>query len=72
MDGYPYYEIRQNETMEHPNFREPNLCTISKAECFPPRITSASEAFKHIAFVNPRCGDCSQHNLLHTMTCDAE
>ncbi|KZV65257.1 hypothetical protein PENSPDRAFT_756655 [Peniophora sp. CONT] len=64
MDGYPYYEVRQNETMEHPKLLDPNLCTISRAKCFPSSIASASEAFKHIAFVRPECGDCIINRLV--------
>ncbi|VDC02620.1 unnamed protein product [Peniophora sp. CBMAI 1063] len=64
MDGYPYLEVRQNGTLERPNVLARESCTISRAECFPSWISSASEAFNHIAFANPFCGDCIINRLV--------
>lgn len=59
-DGYPYYAVRRTETLEQPNLAKDEPCSIGRAECLPPYIHSASEAFKHIAFKRPQCGDCGE------------
>lgn len=38
-------------------------CQISLDTCFPTTLNRSSEVFKHVAFGNPACGDCSTFYL---------
>lgn len=38
-------------------------CQISLDFCFPTGLNRTSEIFKHVAFENPECGDCSTFGL---------
>lgn len=38
-------------------------CYIRLETCFPSNLTNASDVFKHIAFADPQCGDCSKSNF---------
>ncbi|CAE7207881.1 unnamed protein product [Rhizoctonia solani] len=58
-DGYPYTYLGEQGMGHWPQFPTQHMrCAIQFSTCFPPDLSSASEAFKHIAFNEPQCGDC--------------
>ncbi|GJJ08162.1 hypothetical protein Clacol_002370 [Clathrus columnatus] len=66
LDGYPYGFKDENDRTVLPKFTNPNVsrevCVIDYDECFS-KASSASEAFKTIAFDRLKCGDCIIHAL---------
>ncbi|CAE6446760.1 unnamed protein product, partial [Rhizoctonia solani] len=58
-DGYPYTFLGDYGMGHWPRFPTQYMrCAIQFSTCFPSSLSSASEAFKHIAFKEPQCGDC--------------
>ncbi|KDN51800.1 hypothetical protein RSAG8_00348, partial [Rhizoctonia solani AG-8 WAC10335] len=58
-DGYPYTFLGDYGMGHWPRFPTQYMrCAIQFPTCFPSDLTSASEAFKHVAFKEPQCGDC--------------
>jgi hypothetical protein len=80
LDGYPYAFLGARGSPSWPQmtdksqwlysrpagFRCPKIqeCQISLDICFPIALNRASEVFKHVAFENPQCGDCSTFRFL--------
>ncbi|QRW00561.1 exopolysaccharide phosphotransferase [Ceratobasidium sp. AG-Ba] len=58
-DGYPYTFLGTYGWRHWPQFSKSFLqCQIEFDICFPSDLSNASDVFKHIAFVAPKCGDC--------------
>ncbi|THH02656.1 hypothetical protein EW026_g250 [Hermanssonia centrifuga] len=66
-DGYPYAYAEEHHHDEWPSFTSDTpadrlpICTMSYDECFTHEgsgFSAATGMFKHIAFRNPKCGDC--------------
>ncbi|KAH7340746.1 hypothetical protein B0J17DRAFT_749529 [Rhizoctonia solani] len=58
-DGYPYTFLGDHGMGHWPRFPTKHMqCAIQFSTCFPSGLSSASEAFKHLAFKEPQCGDC--------------
>ncbi|KAF8317669.1 hypothetical protein DL93DRAFT_2110386 [Clavulina sp. PMI_390] len=74
LDGYPYAYTQGGPITHWPQFtptsswihgRPPNaprritpVCHIEREKCFPSHISTAADAFTHIAFDETACGDC--------------
>lgn len=76
LDGYPYAFLKGTAKRSWPqmtpnsqwlagkdsNDWRPAIpdCKIDLDECFPTTLGNASQAFTHVAFAKPECGDCSK------------
>ncbi|CAE6520913.1 unnamed protein product [Rhizoctonia solani] len=58
-DGYPYTFLGDRGMGHWPGFPTQYMrCAIQFSTCFPSDLSGASNAFKHMAFKEPQCGDC--------------
>ncbi|KAG8731846.1 hypothetical protein FRC11_001963, partial [Ceratobasidium sp. 423] len=58
-DGYPYTYLGDRGMGHWPQFPTQYMrCAIQFPSCFPAGLSGASNAFKHVAFKEPQCGDC--------------